>query len=212
MYLSQLFLDPRSRNVIKDLNDPYQLHRTVMSGYPQVLPAGERVLFRLEISNHPPRIELLVESHTLPDWEHLAATGYILAPAAIKTFLPEFQANQVFNFRLVANPTKRLHGNEEEVGPRVGLFREEDQFAWLARKGGEHGFQVLEARAAHFYQPDGWKEEKGKTHRIRQFAVRFDGRLRVTEPEAFASAVAGGIGSGKSLGFGLLSLARPTLA
>jgi CRISPR system Cascade subunit CasE len=39
-------------------------------------------------------------------------------------------------------------------------------------------------------------------------AVTFDGLLRVTDPEALLAALAGGIGSGKGFGFGLLSLAR----
>lgn len=39
-------------------------------------------------------------------------------------------------------------------------------------------------------------------------AVRFEGALRVADPELLAQAVRGGVGSGKALGFGLLSLAR----
>jgi len=40
--------------------------------------------------------------------------------------------------------------------------------------------------------------------------VRFDGTLEVTEPEIFLETVRQGIGSGKGLGFGLLSLAPLT--
>jgi CRISPR system Cascade subunit CasE len=37
--------------------------------------------------------------------------------------------------------------------------------------------------------------------------VVFEGRLRVTDAEAFRRALAAGIGSGKAFGFGLLSVA-----
>ena len=208
MYLSQLWLNDRAQRVIHDLNDPYQMHRTVMSGFPPKLPAGERVLFRLEIENRPPKAMLLVQSHTPPDWNRLAGEGYLLRPAAVKTFAPVFSAGEVFNFRLFANPTKRLHGDGEKDGPRVGLFREEDQLTWLERKAGENGFKTLAVQTTHIIQPDAWKEDKQGKHRIRQQAVCFDGQLQVTNPDAFSQAFAMGIGSGKGMGFGLLSLAR----
>ena len=208
MYLSQLWLNHRAQKVVSDLNDPYQMHRTVMRGFPDEMPESERVLFRLEIENRPPRVMLLVQSHTPPDWNGLAGEGYLLRPAAVKTFSPAFETGQVFDFRLFANPTKRLHGDGEKTGPSVGLFREEDQLAWLARKADENGFQVLAVQTTHLAQPDGWKEDEKGKHRIRQQAVCFDGRLRVADPEVFSRAFSLGIGSGKGFGFGLLSLAR----
>ncbi|MCP4644356.1 MAG: type I-E CRISPR-associated protein Cas6/Cse3/CasE, partial [bacterium] len=38
-------------------------------------------------------------------------------------------------------------------------------------------------------------------------SVRFEGRLRVTEPEQFREILAAGMGSAKAYGFGLLSVA-----
>jgi CRISPR system Cascade subunit CasE len=207
MYLSQLLLDLRSRDVLADLSDPYQLHRTVMSGFPTQAPVCERVLFRLEIQRREPPVSLLVQSQTAPDWAALERRGYLLRPAVVKTFTPSFSTGQLFRFRLAANPTKRLHGDGEKDGPRVGLMYEDDQLAWLQRKGELHGFQVLSAQTAKIVQPDGWKCENGKKHRIRQLGVRFDGVLEVCRPDEFDRALAGGVGSGKGFGFGLLSLA-----
>jgi hypothetical protein len=49
MYLSRLILNPRSRAVQRDLASPYDLHRTVMSGFPEDLGKHEdRVLYRLD--------------------------------------------------------------------------------------------------------------------------------------------------------------------
>lgn len=208
MYLSQLWLNYRAQKVADDLDDPYQMHRTILRGFPEALPKDERVLFRLEIENRPPKVMLLVQSHTLPDWQKLTDDGYLLRPAEIKAFTPTFTAGQVFAFRLFANPTKRLRGEGDKIGPRVGLFREEDQLAWLSRKADANGFKVLAVQATHLPQPDGWKEDEKGKHRIRQLGVCFEGRLQVTDPEAFLQAFSFGIGSGKGFGFGLLSLAR----
>lgn len=204
MYLSQLVIDPRAPG----LEDPYNTHRTLLSAFPEQLPAGERVLFRLEQQARPPRLVILVQSHTLPDWNGLYADGRLLRLAEIKQFDLRPAAGEVFQFRLAANPTKRLKGDGQKDGPRVGLAREEDQLEWLRRKGALHGFAVLAAQTVKLSQPDGWKQDGGGRHRIRLEAVRFDGRLQVIDPDSFAKAVTEGIGSGKGFGFGLLSLAR----
>jgi hypothetical protein len=47
-----------------------------------------------------------------------------------------------------------------------------------------------------------------KQHDLNLIAVRFDGQLQVTDPVTFSDTLERGIGSGKGLGFGLLSLAR----
>lgn len=207
MYLSQLILDPRARVVLENLADPYQLHRTVMSGFSQELPTNERVLYRLDMQRSEPQLSILVQSHTLPNWDILSQRGYLLRPAVIKTLTFQPTAGQVFWFRLAANPTKRLRAEGKNDGARIGLVREEDQLTWLNRKGEQHGFQVLATQTTKIVQADGWKFEKGQNHRIRQHAVRFDGRLQVTDVETFTRALENGIGSGKGFGFGLLSLA-----
>jgi CRISPR system Cascade subunit CasE len=44
--------------------------------------------------------------------------------------------------------------------------------------------------------------------KITHFGVRFDGLLRVEDPERLKIGLSSGIGSAKGFGFGLLSLAR----
>lgn len=208
MYLSRLVLNPRARAVLADLADPYQLHRTVMSGFPAALPGGERVLFRLEVQRSVPNLSLLVQSHNLPDWSGLERRDYLLRPAEVKILDLQPAIGDLYRFRLLANPTKRLGLKSPAAGKRVGLLHEEEQRFWLMRKALKHGFRLMSVQAAAVNQPDGWKVENGKKHRLRQVGVRFDGLLQVIDAQAFAAALASGIGSGKGLGFGLLSLAR----
>lgn len=218
MYLSLLTLNPRARRVQRELADCYQLHRTVMAGFPPVLPAEERVLYRLEPGSReaPPR--LLVQSLTPPDWTKLAegeGEPYLLpglAPnPAVKEFSLRLRAGQELLFRLVANPTAR-RGPLSDKGERarVGLLREEEQLAWLARKGETAGFRLLEARVSGSRRSQGWRPEESGRRALAIVAVQFDGLLRVHDPEALAQSVARGIGAAKGFGCGLLSLARPS--
>ena len=84
------------------------------------------------------------------------------------------------------------------------LYQEEEQLAWLHRKGEAAGFTVLDCRISAVERQVSRKQGKTLVHQ----AVLFDGRLQVTDPLVFRQAVEQGIGSAKGFGFGLLSLAR----
>lgn len=204
MYLSRLVLNPRSRRSQRERADIYQLHRTVMRAFPENLPPGERVLFRLETDAQTGVLTVLVQSQGEPDWRWLddASPGYLLpldSPnPAVKAFDPAFDTGQEFVFRLRANPTVKRDGR------RLALLRDDDQRDWLLRKGRHGGFDVLSVRI----NSEGMV--RGHTRHDDQFtllAVQFDGLLRVTDPVTLAATVAQGIGPAKGLGFGLLSLA-----
>ncbi len=217
MYLSRLILDPRSRQVRSEVGRLYELHRTLMRAFPGETEGGPgRVLFRLEPPAGPEQagLILLVQSDKAPDWTFITdLPGYLLpGPAdnpACRSFEPVFTPGQLLHFRLRANPTKRLLRDDPEgglkKGKRVGLYTEEAQLAWLGRKAESGGFAVLEARVLAEDSVGGKTRER---HDLNLLAVRFDGQLRVTDPDRFLETLAGGIGSGKGLGFGLLSLAR----
>jgi CRISPR system Cascade subunit CasE len=104
----------------------------------------------------------------------------------------------------LANPTKRLSkslSQSRDESKRVGLYKPEEQLAWLARKGEAHGFQVVSA------VPNRQPEMKDRQHLLEFLGVQFDGLLTVTAPEQLAESVINGIGSAKAFGCGLLSLA-----
>jgi CRISPR system Cascade subunit CasE len=116
MYHSRLLLNPRSKQVHREARDPYQQHRTVMSGFPATLPKTERVLYRLDSQPRTGQMTLLVQSHTAPDWGGLADKDYLLpgdpfsdlANPAVKAIDLVLRAGQTLGFRLRANPVKRL--------------------------------------------------------------------------------------------------------
>lgn len=210
LYLSRLVVDLRSRRVQQDLANPYELHRTVMAAFGDGCRGnGERVLYRLDHVRGAPVAMVLVQSVTEPDWAFLAAPaarGYLAEGwgenPAVKRFAPRFAEGQVLAFRLRANPTVRRGGK------RLGLYREEEQLAWLRRKGEEAGFVPIAVRATQEDALRGSLEREGAVHRLKLVSVRFEGYLRVVDAARLAGATARGIGAGKGFGFGLLSLAR----
>lgn len=144
-----------------------------------------------------------------------------------------FRNGQTVAFSLRANPTKRIakpsKGDDILKGKRVALLREEEQIDWLVRKGDERekgcpgGFEILakeiqeqngEIRKIMHVNttPEGKqtgckKDEKGE-HRMTQLTVRFDGLLRITDPDSFREALIRGIGPAKAFGCGLMLVKR----
>lgn len=211
MYLSRLILNPRSRQVQRELARPYEMHRTILRAYPENLAGqGERVLFRVDAHPRTGDLQLLVQSHLRPDWSWLAETSGYLDPhadkenPALKEFDLQLRAGQLLAFRLRANPTQKLSRSltrELEKGKRVGLYKPEEQLAWLERKGKVHGFRVVSATARQQERLD------DSIRQLKLLSVLFEGVLQVTDGTHLQEAVASGIGSAKAFGFGLLSLA-----
>jgi CRISPR system Cascade subunit CasE len=202
MYLSLLEINPRSRSARRDLADRYELHRTVMSAFPDGLPEAERVLYRVEITRHAPVQRLIVQSQEEPDWERpsrLAIADYLQSPPQVRPIAPAPEAGARLMFRLQANPTVKRDGK------RSAIYSDEALMAWLMRKGTQHGFRVGEtdARVAKLGRV------YGQGRRQTWHAVQYDGVLTVTDASALQDALMDGLGSAKAFGFGLLSIPYP---
>lgn len=206
MYLSLLRLNPRSRKAMAEAARPYELHRSLMRAFPHKKDGGPgRVLFRLDIDNDKGAMSVLVQSESKPDWAALdSAKGFFSEQPQHKAFAPTFARGQVLYFRLRANPSTKTEGK------RFGILKEQEQSAWLERKGSEGGFDVVSLTIV----PEGMAHDKmtdgvGSRHDLSLLSVRFEGLLRVTDPHAFLHTLGRGIGSGKGFGFGMLSVAPP---
>jgi len=204
LYLSRIFINPVNRRAMRDLLSPYEMHRTVMSAFPDMFDG--RVLFRSESSGGKPFSLLYVQSDHEADWSFLHELGGYLAQSvdgqmnpAQRAFRPELKSGHRFIFRLYANPTVKRNGK------RQALYRVEDQLRWLGRKLETAGARLLDVR-----QPSGERRRfRGNDGRqLVMLGVKFNGLLEVFSPDLLTGALADGIGSGKGFGFGLLSLAR----
>ena len=211
IYLSQLLLNPQLRQVRAELGNPYEMHRSLAKAFPhhQGNFSTVRCLFRVDVLPSTGQYALLVQSRIEPCWDRLTvAETYLLRAPAVKEFTPAVEVGQRLRFRLRANPTKRIGADREDdklACKRVQLFTDEEQMAWLQRKGQECGFALMDARISAVERQI---SRKGDGARVIHQAVTFDGVLRVIDPAAFRDALEAGIGPGKGFGFGLLSVAR----
>jgi CRISPR system Cascade subunit CasE len=237
LYLSRIMLDTHNRRVQQDLGNCHHLHRRVLQAF-DTAPDGTQareyfgVLYRAEAFERDPRlVRLLVQSAVAPAWERLPDTYFATTPdergnpavRLVESEYDQIRPGMPLIFRLRANPTRRVGKNntsqaEEWRGKRIELRREEDQLAWLERKGQHGGFRLVrvavrpelpDTRVTTQEKTRGWRRTEGTASAMRLTfgAALFEGRLEVTDREQFLTTLRVGIGSGKAFGFGLLSVA-----
>lgn len=205
MYLSKLTLDPGHPQARRDLADPYEMHRTLARAYAlDVETPPNRFLWRLECrADGQPSSVVLVQSAHPANWSSLAALrGYAedIEPDKQVDLDRFVQPGGRYRFRLLANPTVTRGGK------RMGLMREEEQRGWLIRQGERNGFAVLGCMRG---ASDLVRVRQGRTgNRITVQTALFEGVLEVSDVEAMRSALLNGLGHAKSLGLGLLSVAK----
>lgn len=215
-YISRLVLNLRDRRAQLDLADCQRLHCSILDGFPDVAGEGARaalgILYRADVNGSRPHV--LVQSAVLPDWS-ARYPGYLARQPenrGVDDVYDALYSGQQLRFRLRANPTKRVQREEGWAGKRVNLQREQDQVAWLERKGSTGGFdlvQVSTASGVPNVQVASQLVEHGRRdgRRLTFGSVLFDGEIRITDVDAFRYTLRSGIGSGKAYGFGLLSVA-----
>ncbi|WP_459947552.1 type I-E CRISPR-associated protein Cas6/Cse3/CasE [Desulfocastanea catecholica] len=220
MFLNRIHLDLRCRDARRDLSNPYQLHSTLCRAFSPSdtkCPSGE-FLWRLEPETDTsgcPRI--IVQSRKVPDWSGIGVKGWLLqADPAInlneKLKIDSFIKGQRFRFRLRANPCVTRNGK------RQGLLQLADQEKWIERKGLQHGFTLPQLSSFDFSEPPVervdvrisqdqiLRDRQHSDNSISIFSVLYDGILTISETSRFKEALYTGIGHGKVMGLGLLSI------
>jgi len=224
MRLHRIHLNPRSREARRDLADPYELHSSLTRAFSAtaVRCAPGTVLWRLEPETDAmgnPRI--IIQSDAPVDWDRIVSRDWLASSDSpvdlqARLKLAELSVGRRFRFRLRANPC--VTRNKK----RLGLMHLAEQESWLVRKGALHGFSLPEledwagasASEEALMRPDVRISQaqmlRGQQHdsnEIRIYSVLYDGLLSVVDPPAFVDALRSGIGHGKALGLGLLSIA-----
>lgn len=224
MFLHRLHLNPCCREARRDLADPYQLHASLCRAFctPEQKCLEGKFLWRLEPETDAAGYPcILVQSRSAADWARIEPTGWLAQadPAVdlkVQLTLDALESGKRFRFRLRANPCVTRDGK------RLGLLKIKEQEAWLGRKSEQHGFALPKSVAFDFSK---FTEERldvrisyeqmlvGKQHtgnRIQIYSVLYEGILVVTDAERFKKVLLNGIGHGKAMGLGLLSIAPIT--
>lgn len=225
MHLTRGFLNPVSRDVIRDLASPVEMHRTLLRAFPDGLGDGARakvgMLYRVDTGRDGGAMVVL-QSAVRPDFSSLPeryfldasddrffSLGWSQNPNVEELDTSAIAAGDKLLFRLRANVTKvvdtktRPDGTPSN-GRRVPLRTDQERYAWLQRKAAAAGFTLVDARM----QDERAESGKRGDRTVTLAGVRFDGILEVADATAFRAAVAAGIGPAKAYGYGLLSFAK----
>lgn len=140
-----------------------------------------------------------------------------------KAYNPIVSVGDVYSFRLKANPTvansttgkhqrhdvvmdlkRRLR--QDGIQKNMAEIEAEAVSEWMVRKGGLNGFAVEPSDlSVHSYEAVSFPRQN---ERVSFSTVVIEGRLVVTEPDAFRNALFNGIGTAKGFGCGLLMIRR----
>jgi len=174
---------------------------------------------------------MLVQSRNAPEWTNLPS-GYLIdtrgepqnpSTKNVDILFDRLLGGMTVGFRLRANPTRKIMtksgpNGERRNGKRVELRGDAQLFAWLVRKGEQHGFLLPDydgtggmSSVRIKYEPKlkGKRGAGGDPLRTLTVATElFEGVLQITDIYRFKSALEDGIGPAKAYGCGLLSI-RP---
>lgn len=210
MFLTRVDLNG-ARRAGRLLSSPRRVHGAVMAGFPE--PPRGRVLWRLD--HYGQRAALYVVSPDQPDFRHLIEqVGWPTLHDTWRTvdyrsFLDRLSRDDIFRFRLEANPAHSASRGPGLRGKRFGHVTVAQQAGWLLERADRIGVRLGDADAPTF-QVVGRdvKSFKRDGHVVTLATAVFEGTLVVEDAERLRDALVQGIGRGKAYGCGLLTLAR----
>jgi len=211
MYLSKLTLNLRNKQVRYELNNPYEMHRTLLKAFTENDVVKDKILFRIEpvYNSHLLIAEVLVQNNKVePQWENLTVKEnyFFCQPQTKKINFTQIQPN-FYKFKLKANATVKRNGK------RYALYKEEQQIEWLKRKGLLYGFEPIYVNCSSFTIGSVSKTKNAKSINLKKsdiyhFGVNYIGIIKVTNASKFIEAISSGIGPAKAFGFGMLTIAK----
>ncbi|MFF8373508.1 MULTISPECIES: type I-E CRISPR-associated protein Cas6/Cse3/CasE [Streptomyces] len=203
LHLTRLQLDPHHPLVKRDLTNGRELHRTVMSLFPQAQGDTPRaqlgVLFRIEQQRNG--LVMLVQA-TLPTHLDELPVGYSTAAdqRSLTPLLEWMAPGAPVRYRIVAHPTA-ARGNGGASRSRKVSLDGQDAADWWVRKAEAAGIDLHPGGTGHLATPI--RLGRAVAHR----PIRFEGTATLADATAARNALCNGIGQGKPYGCGLLSLA-----
>ncbi len=204
MYYTEIVLNPAHRRTTAILQDVYNQHRFIMSGFKKYsAEALGRVLYRIEMTDDG-RLSIIIQSFVSPTYEtDLARIRAILSINTKEVLFsgrsePVLSNGMAYRFRLRANTVITRDGK------RIGLIHEKALRDWFERRAAAmgvslHGYDVMD---------EGYIRGSKDGKEIMLKIARFDGLLVIKDGSKFTDKFIDGFGHAKGFGCGLISLAR----
>lgn len=202
MFLSKWKLDGRNPSVLQCFRDCEDMHRNIMKLFSDSRKdAG--VLYRLL----PERECLYILSKTSPDYDDNNMGMKCDGIRNLDEFEKHFEEGEIFLFDIIACPSKKVKYDDMKNSKRKALKSQDEQIEWINRKARQNGFNILEVQC----QPE---QTIYGTHKLEHGgkmywnAVRFSGRLCISDSKTFIKGWQEGIGPGKAYGLGMMLVRR----
>ncbi len=203
--LSLMRLNPGDRRCRKDMAAPHDMHRSLMSMFPQAPDGSDSprqhfgVLWRIEPADSP---TVLMQSSQAPDFHQLPSGYASCQTKLIDDHLASLEAGQALAYRVVLNPIRisRRSGTEKRT-----VVPSKERPAWWANLAPKAGLRLHEAPVLTGLH-DRYLRRPGAGFPL--YSVRVDGTAEIADPELLRAAAAEGIGRAKAWGCGLLTVAR----
>lgn len=210
-----------SRLMLAASRDLYAVHQTVWRGFRGFEHGRRPFLFRADrvvLSEHTRAWKVLVQHGVPADWQQLGAQLVEHTQVGPRDMVFSTGERLRFFTRVNATVSKKGRAQHQHAeldreafrssrGIRVPVRDDDEAHNWLVRQGTEHGFSVVAMRVAG--------QRRERWHKARNAAVLdgldIEGHLQVIDPVALREAVLAGIGRGRGVGFGLLSVARDSI-
>ncbi|MEU9891037.1 type I-E CRISPR-associated protein Cas6/Cse3/CasE [Sphaerisporangium sp. NPDC051011] len=227
MHLTRFRFNTARIGARRVLSSPQMLHAAVMSSFAEIPQPGEdgaRVLWRID-RNSKAETYLYLVSPDKPDLTHLVEQAGWPQTGGWQTFdygtfLERLTTGQQWAFRLTANPVHTARRNDEEptkLTAHVGVRHQRD---WLLKRQQNAGFKVVEKSPERRLAPQDEHElivhdrrqlsfkKSGQRQPVTLVTVTYDGRLEITDADAFRRTLVRGLGKAKAYGCGLMTLAE----
>jgi CRISPR system Cascade subunit CasE len=228
MYLTRFRINTGRVGARKLLASPQTMHAAVMTAFAEAPPTGAgdgpRVLWRLDRGGDA-ATHLCIVSPMRPDLTHLVEQAGWPTTARWDTFdyapfLKRLTKGDTWAFRLTANPVHSIRRDNDEPTKITAHLGPAHQLGWLLRQQDRAGFKVVEKPPGkqlapgldtHDLRIHGRRQlrfaKKRNSGQVTLVTVTFDGRLDITDPEAFRATLTRGLGRAKAYGCGLMTLA-----
>lgn len=226
MFLTKIELDPTRRLARKYLGSPQVMHAVVQKAAGDEHGEGTgRTLWRVDRT--PAGTALFLMTPSLPDCSQLAeeagAAGTEPRSLDYSPFLERIRRDQVWAFRLAANPSYSVPRGPGVRGKKVGHVTVEQQRQWFLDRASQNGFELVPTAdegdgtsegllmVVRRERPVFGRQRPNSTVRDRVTISRtvYEGVLRVTNPDELRYVLISGLGRSKAYGCGLMTLARP---